>query len=49
MIFYHILSLLNHFSFVRLTICAGSLISELYHFYPDLKSLSTVAECRLKS
>ena len=25
-----------------------SLISELYHICPDLKSLFTVAECRLK-
>ena len=49
MIFYVFLSLGNHFSFVCLTIFAGSLISELYHFCPDLKSLFTVAECRLKS
>ena len=28
---------------------AGGLISEIYHFCPDLKSLFTVAECRLKS
>ena len=49
MFFYVFLSLGNHFSFVCFTIFAGSLISEIYHFCSDLKSLFTVAECRLKS
>ena len=41
--FYHFLSWTIHFSCVCFTIFAGDLISVIYHFSPDLKSLFTVA------
>ena len=46
MIFYHFSLYRIHFSCV----CCGVLISEVYHFCPDLKSLSTFAPiCRVQT